>query len=214
MKTKDSINFFILLVFLLFNSCGNNENDELSSAFSKADLKNIDRIIEFYDNHVIVNTDKTLPIDKAYKAFIEQNRPNDSMSNNENIFYINSEKRNHLLGTINPELLKEIYKLRDSVQSFDLRTKERFVVYPPFSTNINRDGKFMRMLEKMSEDNPFYKKTYEEIINCGDICPSTLARLLYYNDSVDFNRKAERFVFAVSFLDFEIDYDIYRNNAP
>ncbi len=212
MKTKNSINIFI--IFLLFNSCIKIENDDLSSTFSKTELKNIDRIIEFYDNHVIENNNISLPIDKAYNFFIERNRPNDSISNSGDIFYINSQERNNLLGSINSEFLKEIYVLNDSIQSIDLRTKEIFVVYPPFSTNINRYGKFMKMLEKMSENNVFYRETYKEITECGDICPSTLARLLHYNDSINFNYKAERFVFIVSFLNFETDYNKYRNNVP
>ncbi len=172
-------------------------------------MKEIDKIVEFYDNHVIENTSSLIPIDKAYKQFIEQNK-----SKNEEIFLIESEERNILFNSIEPEFFKEVYELNDSAKCSDLRTRERYVSYPPFLTDLNRYGKFTAMIEMMSVNNRFYQETYNDIMQCGDIGPITIGRLIHHYDSIDFNQKSERFVFAVSFLKFETDLKRYRKNAP
>jgi hypothetical protein len=213
-RMKDSKYYLIFVIFLITSSCTNHGKDPLTSAFSEHELKEIDKIVEFYDNHVNENTSSSLPIDKAYKQFIEQNRSNDSISENEDTFFIESEERNKLFNSIDPEFIKEIYELSDSARYSDLRTRERYVVYPPYLTNLNRYGKFTAMIKKMSLNNKFYLKTYSEIMACGDICPTTIARLIHHCDSIDFSQKSERFVFAVSFLNSETDIGRYRKNAP
>lgn len=209
MKSKILLNTFVLGLFFLSNSCSEKQ-DSLKKVFTKNELKEIDSIIDYYDNYVQSKNDKILPIEEAYTLFIENNKPTSSSEGNQDVFYISSEDRNEFLNTVDNNFLLEIYEKHDSTKLGNPKTKEWFIIYPPFHLTLNTNGKFMEFLSELARRKPYYKDFYHEIISMGDISPTIISKLLYENEDIDFSSREERFVFIISFLEFEIDlYDYY-----
>ena len=50
-------------------------DDILTKVFNQTDLETIDKIIKYYDDYVISQTDNQLSIGKAYIAFFEKISP-------------------------------------------------------------------------------------------------------------------------------------------
>jgi hypothetical protein len=197
------IKMSLLFVLLLgqLTSCQVPDNI-LKNVFNNRELQTIDKIIEYYDNFVISQTDEKLPIDKAYIVFLDKLNPSVEEIGDMSLLLPDTNQRFKFFKTIDKKSLSEIYNIQDSVTIYRKTDKGKTLIkeYKPFTFSLNCQGKYLNLLKELSKRNAFFKNYYQNILACGDICPTNYSAILKGYNSINFNKREERLVLIVNFL--------------
>jgi len=207
----------ILIVFSLaiFNSCSR-KSDPFYMAFNKSQRKFANELIAYYDEFVLSKTDKDILLGDAYLRFLDKTVP--EMIEHGNLSYLipGYEQRDEFLKSLPREDLLEFYYIQDSMYIHNREKKIMERRYKPFQLGLNSKGRYFYFLELLSDEKEFFKLYYEDIAELGMISPSTYALILRDYAKIDFNKKNERLVFIVHFLQIrkEITREEINQNAP
>ena len=180
-------------------SCGVGDKN-LKTVFSSNEVKNLDKLVAFFDSYVLAHTGNTKDIKQAYFRFLEENLPVVKESGDWNAILPANEERIAFYETLDREVLGEIFHIRDSVTVHYPGKAEPVTKYSPWYFTLNYEGRFVRFLEALSRENPFYKRFYEQVMTCGDICPSNYAQIMSAYAEIDFNSREQRLALIVSLL--------------
>ena len=172
----------------------------LTKVFNKTELKTIEKIIKYYDDYVISQTDNQLSIDKAYIAFLDKNASLATSTGDFNLFLPDKNERIEFYKTLDKSVLTEIYDIRDTLTIHFRGEDEARQFYSPFSFNLNYDGKYVSFLKELSSKSEFFKNYYESIQVAGDISPVNSEMILHDYNKIDFNKKEERLVLIINLL--------------
>jgi hypothetical protein len=175
-------------------------DDTLTKVFNKTELKTIEKIIKYYDDYVISQTDNQLSIDKAYIAFLDKKASLVKSASDFNLFLPDKNERIKFYKTLDKNVLSEIYDIRDTLTIHFRGEDEARQFYSPFSFSLNYDGKYAFFLKELSLKSEFYKNYYELIKIAGDISPVNYAMILHDYNKIDFNKKEERLVLIINLL--------------
>lgn len=191
-----------LIIFGLLISCANNE-DIIRKTFTDNESVTVNKIIEFYDDFIYSQTDKTYRIEKAYLDFLKKTIPLTIQSGD--LSPLVPEKNDKLIfyRTLNRNALSEIYDITDTVVVFSRSSKEYEKIYRPFSFSLNYSGKYIDFLKKLSNRNSFFEDYYESIMVAGGISPVSFSLILTYYENIDFSRKEERLVYIITILELQ-----------
>ena len=185
------------------------EESQLELVFNKSELVTIEKIISYYDEFVVSNSEIKHPIDIAYSEFLNERCQKAIMFNNLNFLLPENKGKFKFYDTLDSITFKEIFNIRDSINYTNGVT-----IYSPYTLSINYNGKYMDLLELLAQKNDFFNNYYQAIISTGDIGPYNYAVVLEEYDNLDFTKKEERLVLIINLLHASIlDYN-FEENVP
>jgi len=194
------LNYILCLLFIgQLISC-KKPNDTLSNYFTANELKTIEKIITYYDDHVISQTNTQLSIDKAYIAYFEKISPLVKEVADLNAFLPNKEEQIVFYQTLDKKVLSEIFIIKDTLTIRFKGEIESRKVYRPYSFDLNLHGKYAAFLKELSSRNVFFKNYYESIEVAGGISPVNYAMMLHDYNKIDFSKEEERLVVIINLL--------------
>ncbi len=199
--------FWMLLFGLLVNHA--KADDILGKVFTEKELVTIDKIIQFYDQFVLSETNHLMPIEKAYVEFFGSAKLIIKNSEDLHLLAPSRNERINFYKTLDECSLSEIFTVDDTLKVRFRGSKEEHSLYSPYSFTLNLSGKYVIFLKELSTTNHFFKAYYESIEICGDICPTNYSLILSDYKEVDFSKKEQRLVIIISFLRLQ---ETIRNN--
>jgi uncharacterized protein YfbU (UPF0304 family) len=225
---KPEIVPFCLLLAIL-TACSS-PDAVLQQVFDDKEMVMVNQVIDYYDDYVWSKTDRSLPIEQAYRQFMNKNC---LLAVNEEIwsFSPSKEERVRFFDTVDMKMLSGFYHVRDTFYLYSRQTKEVVqAVYCPYSFDLVADGKYLELLKFLSSRSKFYAAYYDATNGVGDISPNTYEVIfksypennpegiyLTYKADFDFSKKEERFVCIVPFLfineQIEIPEGMYGRNV-
>ncbi len=200
MKHYRFLNYLLCFLFLS-QQFGCKKSDEiLTKVFSQTELKTIEKVIKYYDDYVILQTDTQLSIDKAYNTFFDKKTSLVIEASDFNLLLPDKNDRINFYHTLDKVVLSEIYDINDTLTVHFRGENEPRKIYSPYSFDLNYNGKYVTFLKELSSRNDFFKKYYESILVAGDISPVNYAMILHDYNKIDFSKKEERLVLIVNLL--------------
>ena len=208
MRKHRFLYYLFCVVFLGQLMSFRKSDDVLTKFFNQAELKTIEKIIQFYDDYVVLQTDNQLPIDKAYIAYLEKMKTSIKKADDFDKFLPLIEDRIEFYKTLDKKILSEFYDIKDTLRIRFRGENEPNIVYSPYSFDLNLNGKYYDFIKELSLRNDFFKNYYETIQVAGDIAPTIYPLIIYENNKIDFDNREERLVIIISLL--RLGKTIYR----
>jgi len=168
--------------------------------FTGEEIATLDSLIGFFDHYVQARSGNTPDIETTYLRFLEEHLPVVKESGDWNAILPPVEERIAYYETLNREVLSEIFHIRDSVTVRYPGKAESVMIHSPWHFTLNFEGRFVRFLEALSRENPFFQRFYDQVMVCGDICPTNYAQIMSNYPEIDFGSKEQRLALAVSLL--------------
>lgn len=200
MRKYRLLNYLFCVIFLGQFMSFRKSDDKLTKVFNQTELKTIEKIIRYYDDFVISQTDNQLPIDKAYIACFEKMKTSIKEADDFDMFLPSIDERIVFYKTLEKKVLSEFYDIKDTLTFRYKGENEARNFYRPYSFTLNYDGKFVSFLKELSSKNEFFRNYYESVQAAGDISPSNYGMLLHDFNKIDFKNREERFVVIISLL--------------
>lgn len=194
------LTYLFCIVFLLQLLSFKESDEMLTKVFNQPELKTIEKIIKYYDNYVISQTDNQLPIDEAYFVYFEKMKTSIKKADDFYQFLPSIDERIAFYNALDKKILSEFYDIKDTLTIRVKGENEARQFYSPFSFTLNYDGKFVSLLKELSSKNEFFNNYYESVQAAGDISPTNYSMLIQYCNKIDFQNRAERLVAIISLL--------------
>lgn len=185
---------FLILIVTLF-SCNNvkknssqlHDDETLKKVFTSAEIANLQKVLDYFDNHVFPNT---IDYNLDYYNYFDHLSEVESYDDLLNKLDLKSSEFNTLLdGLIKNGFFSGIW------------VEETNVLNGKKSLTINFNGKFLKFLKLMGDDYSFLKSYSENIEIMGGIGVSAMGGFLKeYYKQVDFSNPSFRLIWAVHYI--------------
>ena len=198
-----SIFIFIFSIFLIMTqSCSDSQRKTETAAtiFNQEELITINEIVDYFDSIVSSNLPEITDIDLAYNQYLDSVCPLILKEGNISLSGINARSREKLFDRLDQDHLGEIFIVGDTLEYFSMDVKKKIRKYHPYYVVLNTDGKYIDLLESLSEENTFISNYYTSIIEYGDLSPSCYGMVLRDYDQLDFYDIDHRLLFIVNIL--------------
>jgi len=194
--------FFLAFIVLIFLNCNNSsvkeqrDNALLKKYFTKEEIKDLDKIIDFYDNIVLSKT-KTDNINDAYHKYFAKIKEN---LNSKGIPCMDTMSVDKLFSRLSQSTIKKIWYKSIGKKRIDTNYNKWPPEYIGKSFLSLSKNAYFNFLTDYSENNQ-YLKDYIDVINkVGDISPTTIKIFLMNSDKFDFYNKTNRLIFAIHYI--------------
>lgn len=168
--------------------------------FTGEEIATLDSLIGFFDHYVQARSVNIPDIQKAYLRFLEEHLPVVKESGDWNAILPPHEERFAFYETLDPEVLGEIFHVSDSVTVHYPGEAASVTMHSPWHFTLNYEGKFVRFLEELGRENRFFQRFYDQVMICGDICPTIYDQIMNHYAEIDFGSKDQRLALIVSLL--------------
>ena len=184
---------------VLLSSCSPGVKS-MRKIFSGEEITTLDSLIDFFDRYVQARTGNTPDIETTYLRFLEEHLPVVKESGDWNAILPPHEERFAFYETLDPEVLGEIFHVSDSVTVHYPGEAASVTMHSPWHFTLNYEGKFVRFLEELGRENRFFQRFYDQVMICGDICPTIYDQIMNHYAEIDFRSKDQRLALIVSLL--------------
>lgn len=168
------------------------QNDSTASKyFTKKELKQLDRIRTFFNQQVAKNCRKS-GIETCYQQYLD--RLNEASYPKLNISYA---KQKNLYNRIDKHLYHKIWQ--DSVKGRDPVTKK---MVSRRELGYNMKGDYMRFLQDVADEEPYFRQYTEAIEAAGELPPSLFDGFAYNPSGLDFSNERHQLILAIHFLTY------------
>lgn len=187
--------YLIIISLILFFSCQRN-GIVLCELFNEEEITEVDKIIQYYDSFIRVQTDyKGEDISHAYQTFLQLNTILAQEGNDMDVLRPSLNMQNALFSTMKSEFIEEIFQLKAFYDHIGSHIEDS---NPPL--HITPNGKFVKYLQELAKINPLFAPCAKELSEKGDVGVECYRTLLTKFAQIDFNNKDERFAFIVCML--------------
>lgn len=188
-------NYLIIISLILFFSCQRN-GIVLCELFNEEEITEVDKIIQYYDSFIRVQTDyKGEDISHAYQTFLQLNSILAQEGNDMDVLRPSLNVQNALFSTMKSEFIEEIFQLKAFYDHIGSHIEDS---NPPL--HITPNGKFVKYLQELAKINPLFAPCAKELSEKGDVGTQCYQTLLTNYPQINFNSKDERFAFIVCIL--------------
>ena len=170
----------------------------LNKYFNKTELIDFNLMINFVDSIVFKLTNEK-EIDLAYHQYFDTlNQRLDCCE-----LGIDQNEKYRFLFKLNSDLIEKIWRLESSTK--EVRTKDT-ILYDlidfPY-IELNAMGNYLKYLQDLGKEDPFFKELSEIITVTGDMPPSVIAGFLHDNKKFDFSKMEYRLWGVIFILTLE-----------
>lgn len=180
---------FFLIATLLFLSCSIKEQSAfeemksdklLSDSFTKKELKNLAKIVDFFEGEICMEVKET-NIQKCYNKFLKL----DSIRfiDKSQLYLLDYKKQKQLYSNLDSTFIKAFWNKAKASGLVGIKPEKR-INYEYLSLKFyNKDGlsKYVSFLKKYSKQNIFFKNYIESAEISNDFPPLAGQSVLIYN---------------------------------
>ena len=195
--------FILSSIFILSNSSiGQNDlnSKQVEKFFDKNERIELVKIISFVDSLVISKT-KITDINKAYHKYLDL--LHDNAENGTFDWAFDEEMKYNFLFNIDTTGFNKIWF--KSTTSRIVHTRDTTLYNPEnfISIDLNNNGAFVKLIQKLGENSKYYKDFYNSIEISGALSPGIVSGFLYNHNDFDLNNSNDRLWTAVFLLTLE-----------
>lgn len=166
----------------------------LSESFTNSELKDLARIVDFFEEQMCKDGMRTLTVKDCYSSFLKKDSA--SVADGQLQNFIDYKKQEEIYKNIDPTFFKDLWENAEA--TFFEGNDSLRVKYYNLKTN---KSKYSIFLNKLSKTNTFIKKYKERaVINNDYYVPSTFGFFSYLYNRNDFSDIKIRIVYAFQFL--------------
>ena len=188
-------NYLIILSFIVFFSCQKN-NVVLQNVFSEEEITEVDKLIQYYDNFINVQTgNKGGDLAHSYQTYLQVNSIFAQQGMDMNVLRPSLRAQIELFLSMKSYFIEKIYQKKAFEEHIGRNIEDS---NPPL--HINPNGKFIQFIQELAKVKPLFASCAKELTEKGDVGPQCYQTLLTLYPKIDFNNKDERFAFIVCML--------------
>ncbi|WP_299580306.1 hypothetical protein [uncultured Sunxiuqinia sp.] len=177
-----------------------NSDASIDSIFTQNEIRDLEVLVGFFEKQISTKgTTEDLP--STYQAFFEK------MAQTKKIGAIklplDFEEQQKIYQQIDPKTFDEIWLVSKAI------THEGDTIN---TIQLNREGKYKRLLEALSTQNPTLLKYDYDLETAGDLSPAMVAHVIKKYPKYDISQPTVRLVLAIHYL--TLNDRLKRNNGP
>ncbi|MDA3880134.1 MAG: hypothetical protein PF436_07090 [Prolixibacteraceae bacterium] len=177
----------------------------LNEIFSKDEVKEIEKMISYVDDIVIENTDNK-NINQAYHQFLD--KINQTIQDSSRFLVpFEEEEKYEFLESLDSSIFNEFWYMGNHIRM----SRYKDSIYKDLDNykhlNLRPYGKYLDYLEKIGEDDEFYKSLKESLKVAGDLPASTAIWFPMNHKEFDFTIPKNRLWATIYILRIEEHHD-------
>jgi len=172
----------------------------LNQVFSRNEVKEIEKIVSYVDQLVLSDSD-IQDIDLAYHHYIE--RIKQSTIDGHSFVPVSDEEKYLFFESLDSTVFNEIWLLGNQVRMVRYNDSIYHNLEGFQTLDLNYDGRFLKYLELLGENDEFFKMAYESMEITGGMNPTLFVTFLMEHEQFDFTISRNRLWAAVFILSIE-----------
>ncbi len=192
----------LLIPVVFLSSCMENgmKNNDASDVFTPEELTTINKLIGYFDSVVHKAYPEVTGIDSAYVLYLDSVCPLMLQNGDISRSGINAQDRKRLLDKLDRKTMSELFFIGDTLEYFSLSKKKKVKKYYPYYVQLNPRGAYVELLARLSENNDFINKYYQQVREFGDLTPKCYGMMLRDYGQLNFSDPMQRLMFIVNVL--------------
>ena len=177
----------------------------LTEIFTDNELKEIEKMIGYVDDRVVEQTGNN-DINKAYHQLLD--KIDGTMQDSSKFFVpFDEEEKYEFLESLDPIVFSELWTMSNHVRKAIYKDSiyENLDNYK--TLDLSRSGRYIDYLERIEDENTFYKSVKKNLEAAGGLTPSITASFLKNHNEFDFTIPKHRLWGAVFILRIEEPHD-------
>jgi len=195
---KQKVTIFLIALFIILNiNCNNEYKNKLTNEilmkkyFSQKDIKNLNKILLFFDE-VVKHNCKDQNIINCYNTYFKglKNNADSGVS----VLKIDFDEQNKLLKSLDKTTFNKIWYYSYSIKAENTKiTKAKIILLKPNSP-------YMNFLKEESKKKSYIKEYYDSVNEAGDITPGLINGIILYYNKYNLKDKKDRLILAIHYL--------------
>lgn len=177
------------------------ENEaSVTALFNTDEIATLKQLVEYFDKMVLSKTTKK-SIEESYNDYFKNVYNEANGYNDEELFFVGTS--DYILAN-NPIEIFEDNPIFDEIWFYSVYGRydtelRKHIDSAGVGLQLNPDGRYMKLLYQIQDENEIFEGYYKCLIESGDISPSCNAGLINSYDKVNFKRELVRLIWAIHF---------------